>query len=326
MFQSWGRHILYAFIVLAVLLVLFVSAHAALFGPPGTDPVRQNFIVRPDETLEEVSADLEAQGYVRHGYVFTFAYAVARTDDSIRPGGYELSRDMDAWTVAATLGRAPYLSWITVPTGKRKEEIADILMESLGWTAGQRDEWLAATETFPDLTEGVYFPDTYLIPSDQPPAQVAARLRGRFQEAFAPYAAIAAEKKIPWTDVVTMASLIEKEAARNDKALIAGILWNRIKKGMKLQVDATLQYVQGNEENWWPQPDAGEKATTSPFNTYVNVGLPPHPIASPSLDSIAAVLSPQKTACLYYLHDTHGVIHCSTTYAGQKANVNRYLR
>lgn len=325
-FQSWGRHILYGFIVLAVLLVAFVSLHAALFGPPSTESARADFIVEPEESLDDVAAALEAEGYVRHAYVFRFAYTVARTDDSIRPGGYVLSPDMDAWTVAATLGRAPYLSWITVPVGSRKEEIAEILMRDLGWTESQRAEWLAATEASADLAEGVYFPDTYLIPSDQPPAQVAARLRGRFEEAFAPYAAIAADKGIPWTDVVTMASLVEKEAAKNDKALVAGILWNRIHKKMLLQVDATLQYIEGTEEDWWPQPDPADKATSSPFNTYKNVGLPPHPIANPSLDSIAAVLAPQKTTCLYYLHDNRGTIHCSPTYAGQKANVNRYLR
>ncbi|HRH24309.1 MAG TPA: endolytic transglycosylase MltG [Candidatus Paceibacterota bacterium] len=325
-FQSWGRHIFYAFLVLAALLIIFVSLHAALFGPPGTDTTRENLIVQPDETLEEIAADLEAKGFVRHAFVFRFAYTVARTDDSIRPGGYELARDMDAWTVAATLGRAPYLSWITIPSGVRKEEIAEILTESLGWTRAQHDEWLAATETSADLTEGVYFPDTYLIPSDQPPAQIAARLRGRFEEAFAPYATIAADKDIPWTDVVNLAALVEKEAAKNDKALVAGILWNRINKNMKLQVDATLQYMVGSEEDWWPTPNVDDKTSTSTFNTYKYEGLPPHPIANPSLESIAAVLAPQKTACLYYLHDSRGVIHCSTNYKAHVANVNRYLK
>jgi UPF0755 protein len=325
-FQSWGRHILYAFFVFATLLVVFVSAHAALFGPPGTDPTRENFIVHPDETLEEVAAGLEAAGFIKHDYVFKFAYTFVRTDASIRPGGYTLARDMDVWTVGATLGRAPYLSWVTIPTGRRKEEVAGILMESLGWTRTEREEWLLATEASADLVEGVYFADTYLIPSDQPPAQVVARFRGRFEEAFAPYAAKAAAKNIPWTDVVNLASLVEKESAKNDKALVAGILWNRINKNMMLQVDVTLQYIQGTEKDWWPAPDADLKATSSPFNTYKHVGLPPHPIASPSLESIAAVLNPDKTTCLYYLHDNYGRIHCSPNYKGHLANVNRYLR
>lgn len=326
LFQKWGRHILIGFGVIAVLLILFVSIYAMLFGPPGTDQTRTDFIVQPGETLPEVARALEEAGYIKYDYVFMLAYTFVRKDASIRPGGYKLARDMDVWMVGKILGQAPYLSWITIPEGKRKEEVADILMTSLGWTKQQRNEWLLATETSDDLTEGVFFPDTYLIPSDQPPAQLVARLRGRFEEAFAPYAAEIAAKKLKWKDVVILASLVEKEAAKNDKALVAGILWNRIEKNMMLQVDATLQYIQGTEEKWWPLPNPALKATSSPFNTYRRVGLPPHPIASPSLDSIEAVLRPQKTSCLYYLHDDYGRIHCSPTYAGHKANVNRYLR
>lgn len=316
-----------SFGVVAVLLIVFVSAHAAFFGPPGTDSTRQDFIVTPEQSLDAVSTALEEQGYVRYALVFRFAYLTGRGEASIRPGGYELAHDMDAWTVATILGQAPYLSWITIPAGVRKEEIADILVETLGWTEAQRMQWLSIdTNTSPELIEGVYYPDTYLIPSDQPPAEVAARLRGRFEEAFAPYAEQAAKKEIPWTTVVNLASLVEKEAAKNDKALVAGILWNRLNKDMLLQVDATLQYIAGSEEDWWPAPDVADKQASSSFNTYKYRGLPPHPIANPSLESIAAVLNPTKTACLYYIHDRRGTIHCATNYKAHVANVNRYLK
>ncbi len=325
-FQAWGRNLLVAFLVCVALLTAALLLHAALFGPPSDYGVREDFIVHPDETLDEVASALHEAGFVKYDYVFKFAYTFVRSDVSIRPGGYKLARDMDVWTVGKTLGQAPYLSWVSIPSGKRKEEVATILMESLGWTREQRAEWLSATELNTDINEGVYFPDTYLIPSDQPPAQLVARLRGRFEEAFAPYASEVIAKKVPWTDIITLASLVEKEAAKNDKALVAGILWNRINKNMLLQVDATLQYIEGTEEKWWPAPDPELKATSSPFNTYKHVGLPPHPIASPSLESIEAVLRPQKTTCLYYLHDNYGRIHCANTYAAHKANVNRYLR
>lgn len=324
--EQWGRRALAGFGVFAALLVAFVSLHALLFGPPTPDGTRAEFVVRPEHSLEEVAKALETEGYVRHGAVFAFAYALKRGEPTVRPGGYVLSRDMDTWTVAKTLGQKPYLSWITIPTGVRKEEIADILVDTLGWTAAEKDAWLAATASSPDTFEGVYYPDTYLIPSDQAPAEVAARFRGRFEEAFAPYAALAEEKGMAWTDVVNLASLVEKEAAKNDKALVAGILWNRLDRNMMLQVDATLQYIAGSEEDWWPLPDVADKATDSPYNTYKVAGLPKHPIANPSLESIEAVINPDKTACLYYLHDSRGRIHCSTTYKGHVANVNTYLK
>jgi UPF0755 protein len=126
--------------------------------------------------------------------------------------------------------------------------------------------------------------------------------------------------------VLTLASIVDRESAKDDKALVAGILWNRLDVGMKLQADATLQYVKGKEGNWWPQPLSEDKYLDSPFNTYQHTGLPPHPINNPSMDSIDAVLNPVDTDCLYYLHDTDHQIHCSVTYAGQVDNVNRYLR
>lgn len=317
---------MWGFVLLATALVCIVLAHAALFGPSGEDSTREDFIVEQGEDLDAVAIELQELGFVKHAYVFKFAYTFVRTDGSIRAGGYTLARDMDVWTIGKTLGQAPYLSWVTIPNGKRKEEVATILAESLGWTAEQRDAWLLATETGGELTEGVYFPDTYLVPSDQPPEQLVARLRGRFEEAVAPYASEILEQELSWPEIVALASIVEKESAKNDKALVAGILWNRINKDMLLQVDVTLQYMQGTEERWWPAPDPDLKASSSPFNTYKHVGLPPQPIASPSLESIEAVLRPQKTACLYYLHDNNGRIHCSTNYKAHVANVNRYLK
>lgn len=325
-FERWGKQLLAAFLVAAALLVAAVLLHAVLFGPPSPDMERADFVVEPGTTLEEVARHLEEQGYVRYGLVFAFAYSASHAETSVRPGGYALTRAMDAWTVASVLGEKPSLAWITIPAGVRKEQIADILTGTLGWTEAQKEEWLAATNVAPEYYEGVYFPDTYLIPSDQPPAEIAARLRGRFDEAFAPYVADAAEKGMDWETVVNLASIVEKEAAKNDKALVAGILWNRLDRNMLLQVDATLQYIAGTEEDWWPAPDVEDKAVDSPYNTYKVVGLPAHPIANPSLASIEAVVYPEKTACLYYLHDNRGRIHCSTNYKAHVANVNRYLK
>ena len=131
-FQAWGRNLLVAFLVCVALLTAALLLHAALFGPPSDYGVREDFIVHPDETLDEVASALHEAGFVKYDYVFKFAYTFVRSDVSIRPGGYKLARDMDVWTVGKTLGQAPYLSWVSIPSGKRKEEVATILMESLG--------------------------------------------------------------------------------------------------------------------------------------------------------------------------------------------------
>jgi UPF0755 protein len=184
-------------------------------------------------------------------------------------------------------------------------------------------------QTNPDYFEGVYFPDTYLIPVAETPLQVAQRLQAQFQTEFAPYAAEALKDNIKWTTALTLASIIQREAATPaDMALVSGILWNRLLASppMKLQVDSTVQYAIGNAQNgWWPTITPADEAIDSPYNTYLNSGLPPHPISDPGLDAINAALNPASTSCLYYISDASGTIICTTTYAGQQANIQEYL-
>lgn len=321
--RTWVRVLFFAIAAIIVCGLIY----ARVFGPTDTFAQREEFIVQPGESVNDIAGALKAQGFVRSGIAFQLALIGKVTDRGIRPGGYEISHSMDTWTIAQTLGEPPYLAFVTFPQGARKEQMADILAEALFWTDEQKNEWLtidtAATGT---LSEGVYYPDTYLIPSDQAPAQVAARLRGRFTDVFAPYVQEAKEKGLDWSEVLTLASIVERESAKNDRALVAGILWNRLDDGMKLQADATLQYVTGHTGNWWPVAHSEDKYIDSPFNTYKYAGLPPHPIANPSPESVAAVLNPDKTDCIYYLHDEDHVIHCSVTYAGQQKNVLKYLK
>ncbi len=317
--------------VSAAVALLFAGAvltYAHLFGPAGDSTVPVSFIVSPSETAGDIADRLKQQGIIKSEFAFRVAYLSDLQGRTARPGGYELNTTMDVWTIAHTLAQSPYLAWVTIPPGLRKEQIADLLAQDLSWTDAEKEEWVATdTAPSPAYEEGVYYPDTYLIPSDESPADVAQRLRNRFAEVFAPYAAEAEKENVAWTKVLTIASLIEREAAGPDMKLIAGIIWNRLDKGMALQLDASLQYVKGNEETgWWPTVHSDDKYLDSPFNTYQHAGLPPHPIAEPSLAAIAAVLDPATTSCIYYLHDPDGQIHCSPTYAGQVANVNKYLK
>jgi len=127
--------------------------------------------------------------------------------------------------------------------------------------------------------------------------------------------------------VVTIASLIQREAAgKRDMRLISGIIWNRLLLNMPLQIDATLQYVNGDDGKWWPRVKPEDKKIDSPYNTYKNEGLPPGPIASPGIEALEAAMNPAKTDCVFYLHDKAKNIHCSDNYEGHLANINRYLK
>jgi UPF0755 protein len=307
-------------------LFLLLSLYSYLFGPMKHYARAEEFIVPPGTSVGEVAHLLKDGGYVKSALVTQLVLGSAAGDKGIRPGGYDLSQSMDLRTISKTLSAMPRLVFVTIPPSVRKEQIGDILARELFWGKEQKEKWDKATEKDQDMLEGVYYPDTYLIPSDQDPEAIAARLRGRFADVFTAYADEAKEKGLDWNEVLTLASLVDREAAKNDKELVAGILWNRLERGMKLQVDATLQYIKGEEGNWWPVVRGEDKYLDSPFNTYTHEGLPPHPINNPTEASVAAVLNAEVTGCLYYLHDAHHQIHCSVTYTGQKANVERYLR
>jgi UPF0755 protein len=221
------------------------------------------------------------------------------------------------------------MKWVVIPEGLRKEEIADIISNTLGWSEEEENKWINTyTAMDYDHTEGVYFPDTYLIPVDEAPLDVAKRLQAKFNEKFAPYATEAVKENIKWTTLLRLASVVQREAAnKSDMPMVAGILWNRLLKNMKLEVDATLQYARGDTgEGWWAPITVADKQVNSQYNTYKNTGLPPHPISNPGLEAIEAALHPASTTCLYYLHDKTGTIHCSDTFEGHKQNITNYLK
>ncbi len=318
--------------VLAGFVIFVIGSallYAAAFGPLQKDAAKAEFLVTPGESVTQIADDLTKQGYVRSPWIFQIAYLRATDGKGIRPGGYEISKSMDAWIIASALVEPPYIAWVKIPVGVRKEQIADILATALGWNDTQKKEWNSVdTATNPNYIEGVYFPDTYLIPTDEPPALIAQRMRDNFKQAFAPYADQALKKNIPWPTVLTIASLIEREAgSASDMPIISGIIQKRLASGMPLAIDATLQYMNGSEEHgWWSAPGSANSYADGPFNTYKRKGLPPHPIANPGLAAIDAALNPTPTDCVFYIHDTKGVMHCSPTYSGQLANIRKYLR
>ena len=329
------------FLVVLILLVYFMA-----FSAPQRQARLGQFIVNTNHTNSgEVTDSLIARGFIKNSLAFKIVHLLYGHRD-IQPGSYQISKSMSVWQIAGILSEEPNMKWVTIPEGLRKEQIAEIMGEKLGWSDEEVNKWVTTYTAMKfDYVEGVYFPDTYLIPIDEPPLQTAERMQRRFEEQFAPYSKEALEQNIQWTTVIKLASIIQREAAgSNDMPLIAGILWNRLNQKMKLEVDATVQYARDSvahygrapdlyqnlnytaEGSWWTPIQVADKQIDSPFNTYLYKGLPPHPIANPGLDAIKAVLHPEGTECLYYLHDATRTIHCAKTLTEHEANIQKYLR
>ncbi len=314
-----------------LLLTFCFEVYRNVFQARQTSTETKRFIVPLGiESAVNITELLMYEGYLTINQNLFFTYVLKLQGiKEIKPGGYQISRSMSPWTIAQVLKKEPYMKWVVIPEGLRKEEIAEILTTTLGWSAAEKQTWITA-DTAPDAdhTEGVYFPDTYLIPVDQSTNDVAKRMRANFEEKFAPFVKEANAQNIKWTTLLKIASLVQREASdKKDMPLIAGIIWNRLLSNMKLDIDATLQYVRGNTgQGFWAPITIADKQTDSPYNTYKYTGLPPRPIANPGTDAIKAVLYPQKTDCVYYLHDTSGTTHCAKTYEDHKKNIEHYLR
>lgn len=284
------------------------------------------FIIPQQLENFDAAVELKKQGFVRNEWITR----IILEGNNVESGGYRLNSSMWLWQVTNTLRSKPSLVWVTIIGCQRREQIGELIGKKLGWDQVKLDQWNAYYKTIgSEYSEGVYYPDTYLIPVDETGEQVAKRFINRFNEAFAPYAQKFQDANIKWVTALKIASLIEREAGgASDMKLIAGIIWNRLDINMKLQIDATMQYTKGKKPDgsWWGGIDLKEKTVDSPYNTYLYKGLPPTPICSPSITSIEAVLDPDTTDCLYYLHDKNGEIHCAKTYAEHKENIQQYLQ
>jgi UPF0755 protein len=221
--------------------------------------------------------------------------------------------------------------FITIQPGYREEQVAYLIGNTLGWTAKQRTQFIALADARDkELPDGGFVPGTYFL-SVTDPAGVENLLHDRFQKEILDRYSAAAQKQLPIEDALTVASLIERESGGwDDMRLISGIIWNRTFIGMNLQIDATLQYAKANPTTvaatgtWWQPVYPKDMYIKSPYNTYTHAGLPPGPIANPSVAAVIAALNPKKTDCMFYFHDSHGNFHCSVTYAQHVALLKKY--
>lgn len=322
-----NKLLIFCLFLLVVALAVF-GFNFIFLSPAGSSTQTQVFVVPENTANFDIPATLKSQGLIRNEKAFKFLMDYFSGTGFTAPGGFRLAQNMNSWEILRKILLKPDLLWVKTSFCLRKEQIGEILAEDLGWDDAQLTAW---DDLYSDINssyhEGVFYPDTYLIPMDEPAAQVAKRYIGNFNEKLAPLNAEMAAKNIKWTTALKIASLIGREAAgKEDMNLISGIIWNRLDKGMRLEIDATMAYTLGKTNgSWWATIDVAQKRSDSPYNSYKTKGLPPTPICSPNIDYIEAAINPTPTDCLYYLHDANKQIHCAATYAEHLANIKKYL-
>ncbi len=299
------------FLIAVAVLIAMLAATRAL-SPVTTDKDVPTVLVTVPggANVRRIGEILARRHLVRSPLAFVFAAQVAGVSGHLRAGRYELSPAMPPSQIAQliALGRTAE-DMVTVPEGFTVAQIArrlaarGMVRESefltLARTQGRTFRVNGWTPPSDDL-EGYLFPDTYRVPRGTTARAVITMMLTEFDErVIRPDSAQFARYPGGLPAAITMASLVEREAkADTDRPLIASALDNRLRAGMRLQCDATVQYALPQHKGRLMDADL---RVASPYNTYLHTGLPPTPIANPGLLSIAAALHPAATDYLFYV-------------------------
>lgn len=310
-------------ILFIVISVGFFIAVALLFKAPKDFPKNEVFTIETGATLNDISTELERLNIIKSAGLFESIVVILEGDKGIAAGDYLFNTPINSLEVARKIVSADFgikKVSVTLPEGLNRQEMSEILSSKL--SEFNPEEFMMLTKD----DEGYLFPDTYFFFPTDDTKDVVKMLKQTFKEKVS----IGMEEEFSKTeksikDIMIMASIIEDEAHDGyiEKQTISGILWKRLDKNMRLQVDATLRYVNGKSSEELTLDDL---ALDHDYNTYVNYGLPPTPISSPGIDSIKAAINPVDSPYFFYLHDRDGKIHYAKTFEEHKRNIAVYLK
>ncbi len=318
----WGQHAnRRTLIVLCVGGSILLLSYLFVIRPPDRFPIGQLVTISDDASLTTAASELKDAGVVRSALALKVLVVLGGGAHAVHAGDYLFKEPKDIFSVARTIVIGAYglePTRFRIPEGATVQQMATIFSTG-GLLRFDPDAFIAKATPY----EGYLFPDTYFFLPNTSEDKVIAAMRQNFDAHIAAIQPQINASGKSLSDLVIMASLLEREARdTRDRQMIAGVLWNRLARGMPLQVDAAFLYTLGKNTF---QLTIADLKSDSPYNTYVHKGLPPGPIGSPSLDSILAAATPTPSKYLYYLADRHGVTHYAKTYAQHLQNKARYL-
>ena len=301
-------------LVLFIFILIGISSAFVYFQinsqPVSVDSSVQSFVINPGDGVNSISSRLQKNGLIRDKYIFLVLSHQLRQNNNLKPGLFKLSSSMSTSEIIQKIaagGTQDY--WLKIIEGQRLAEI---------------------TPKFDDKNEGYLFPDSYLIPNDYTSDNILAVINKNFVVKFAQAKTTATNTQLTDAQIVTLASLLEREARTlASKQQIAGILMNRLNINMALQIDASVQYARDTRiqpKVYWTPATKADLAIVSPYNTYLNPGLPPGPICNPGYDSLFAAFHPTASDYMYYISDNQGIMHYAKTLPEHNANVAKYLK
>lgn len=325
----------------------YVKSALEPVDPEGTSEIEVD--IPMGSGLTTIATILEEKGIIKNARIFKY-YTKFKNETSFQAGNYKMTQSMTLDEIIESLNtgkvyREPVFS-LTIPEGLTLEQIAAVIEKRTEYTSKQFIDLVTSSDyiqsvigTYPDLIseevlkdknirfdlEGYLYPATYpFYESDPTLKEIVDLMIAQTNEVVQAYMPILEEKKMSPHQLLTFASLLEEEAtAQTDRETIASVFYNRLEIDMPLQTDPTVLYALGSHKDRVLYEDL---EVDNPYNTYVNTGLPPGPIANAGKISIEAVLNPSNSDYLYFLADSEGTNHFAKTYEEHLKNIEEYLR
>jgi UPF0755 protein len=303
----------------------------ALFVPPSKENVWKEVRVAEGMSFRSVAATLRKEGIIRYQGYFEIIGRLQGISRRVRTGYYGLNTNMRLWDVLDALRKGRIIEYeVAIPEGYNLYQIGWTLANTPLISDPQRFIALVKNKDYvrslgieADSLEGYLFPDTYYLPKGIRLEDIPRKMVQRYKAVFGDgYAARARELGFTEHQIITLASIVEKEArVPSERKIIAAVYLNRLKKGMKLQADPTAVY---GTKAWITNVTRNDLRRPSPYNTYLRKGLPPGPIANPGEGAILAALYSDKVDYLYFVAQGDGSHYFSKDYGTHLKAVKRY--
>lgn len=302
------------------LIPLSIALHIVFNSAPQNFPTHELVTVESGAPLSDIAESLYDQHVVRFPLLFKIIAMVTGNSHSIYSGDYYFSKPLSMIGVLSRISTGAFglePVTLTIYPGETVAKMAQ-QCEKIFFRC-TRERFSEAAQSF----EGYLFPDTYTFLPNADERTIVKTLNDTFYTKIYPLQDQILKSQYSLHEIITIASILEREErTTKDRRLIAGVIENRLKKDMPLQVDATFLYLLGKGSFDLTKKDL---ALDNPYNTYTHKGLPPGPIGSPSLDAIEAVLNPTPSKYLYYLANASGKTFYGETYADHLRNRQQHL-
>ena len=338
------RKILRIFSILVLLAAVFILG-GYLFYSSAINKKNSNFseikkfTIQNGESSEDISKRLREEGLIQNSFIFDMYAWQTKKDDKLRAGEYDIPKNISIKEIIGILSsmRALEQNKITIIEGWENTEIAQYL-EDKGvskkndflYALKKRSSWWDDYEALWDLPKGVdlegyLFPDTYLVFKNASIDDILKKMISNLDKKIdAQMRRDIKEQNMNIHKILTLASIIEKEVAGGeDRAIVSGIFHKRLKEGMGLQADSTINYITGKSK---ARSSLDDISLDNPYNTYKYRGLPPGPINNPGLSAIRAAVYPKDSFYYYFLTTPEGAVIYSKNFEEHVAAKKKFLK